>query len=276
MLVSKSILKKVYPKRKEWSKKGDFGKVLVVGGSYLYSGSPAFNALSAYRAGADLVTIFGPECVADPVRSFGPDIIFYPYKNDFFSSKNIEQALDLANKNDVVVIGGGLTRTEETKTAARKFLSDVNKPCVVDADAIHSLVDSKVKLPKSSIITPHAYEFYVLTGKKVDNKISNRIKLVKDAAKKYNCTVLLKGHTDIISDGSKTDINHTGSPYMTKGGFGDTLAGICGALLCRTDSFTAACAAAYINGAAGAAAAKKCGESTMASDLIKEIASVIK
>jgi len=278
MMVEKSILKKIYKKRDAWSKKGDFGKVLVVGGSKYYSGSPVFNALSAYRAGADLVTIYGPQRIADPVRAFAPDLIFYPYRNDFFSSRNVKEALELAKKNDSVVIGGGLTRSNATKAAVRKFLSATNKPCVIDADAIHAIAGDGVKLNKNCIVTPHAYEFHVLTGKKTDNKISNRIKLVKVAAKTYNCAILLKGNIDAISDGTKTAINKTGSPYMTKGGMGDTLAGICGALIARkwASAFDAACAAAYINGAAGAAAAKKYGEGTLASDLINEITNAIK
>ncbi|MBI4162403.1 MAG: NAD(P)H-hydrate dehydratase [Candidatus Aenigmarchaeota archaeon] len=276
MIVTKSILKKVYPKRKEWSKKGDFGRVLVIGGSYLYSGSPAFNALAAYRAGADLVTIFGPECAADPVRAFAPDIIFHPYKNNCFSSRNVKEALELAKKNDAVVIGGGLTRSNETKSAVREFIPKIKIPCVIDADAIHAMAGGSVKLNKDCIVTPHAYEFFVLTGKKVGHNLQERSHAVGIAAKKFNCTIMLKGHIDVISCGNKTVINNTGSSYMTKGGFGDTLAGVCAALSCRTDSFTAACAAAYINGSAGAEAAKKYKESTMASDLINEISNMIK
>lgn len=276
MIVSKAVLKKVYKPRPAWSKKGDFGKVLVIGGSKFYSGSPAFNALAAYRAGADLVTVAGPQCIANPVRSYAPDIIFTPFENNFLSMNYLDAIIDMAEDFDSVVIGGGLTRTDETKEFVREFLKSTDKSCVIDADAIHAVAERKLKLNKNCIITPHSQEFFVLTDKKPDNVIKNRMALAKSAALKYGCTILLKGHEDVISDGQQVAVNKTGSAYMTKGGLGDTLAGICGALICRTDSFTAACAAAYINGAAGAAAAKKHGEGTMASDVINEITSVIK
>ncbi|MEM5807495.1 MAG: NAD(P)H-hydrate dehydratase, partial [Candidatus Aenigmatarchaeota archaeon] len=85
------------------------------------------------------------------------------------------------------------------------------------------------------------------------------------------------GHIDVIASPEYTAINKTGSTFMTKGGFGDTLAGICGALLARgIDTFTAGCLGAYINGLAGEMASKKFGESVMASDLIKEIPNALK
>jgi len=87
----------------------------------------------------------------------------------------------------------------------------------------------------------------------------------------------LKGAVDIISDGKRTALNKTGSSFMTKGGCGDTLAGICGALLARkVDAFTAACAAAYINGRAGEIAVKEYGEGMLPTDLIKNIPKAIK
>jgi NAD(P)H-hydrate epimerase len=88
---------------------------------------------------------------------------------------------------------------------------------------------------------------------------------------------LLKGKTDIISDGKEVALNKTGSPFMTKGGTGDTLAGIAGALLARgIPPFEAGQAAAYINGIAGELAAKKFGEGLMATDLIEAIPEAIK
>jgi NAD(P)H-hydrate epimerase len=95
-------------------------------------------------------------------------------------------------------------------------------------------------------------------------------------AKELGTTILLKGNTDLISDGEQTYLNKTGTPYMTKGGTGDTLAGICGALLARkVEPFEAACCAAYINGNAGKVAGMKFGEGLLASDLLEEIPKVI-
>ena len=103
-----------------------------------------------------------------------------------------------------------------------------------------------------------------------------KIKAVKEEAARFQTTILLKGATDIISDGKEVILNKTGSPLMTVGGTGDTLAGIAGALVARgIDLFRAAQAAAFINGLAGELAGKKLGESLMATDLIDNIPNVL-
>jgi NAD(P)H-hydrate epimerase len=148
---------------------------------------------------------------------------------------------------------------------------------VIDADAIHAIKEDKEILRDNFIVTPHSNEFYVLTGKKPEPDEKKRIAIVKEEASKMGCVIILKGHVDVISDGKKVAVNKTGNSYMTKGGTGDTLAGICGALLARdVDPFEAACAACFINGIAGDLAAKKFGEGLMASDLLNEIPNVIK
>ncbi|MEM5766151.1 MAG: NAD(P)H-hydrate dehydratase [Candidatus Aenigmatarchaeota archaeon] len=277
-IISKSILKQVYKKRKKWSRKYDFGHLLVIGGSKFYSGSPAFNALAALRAGVDLVTIAAPEKTAYVIRGFKPDLIAYPIKGDFFTSENLEEILELTKNKTAVVIGGGMSRKEEVLDFILEFLKAVELPIVIDADAIHALAnDKKVMSGKNFIITPHAHEFFVLSGEKVSEDVLDRVRIVSRVANELKATILLKGHSDVISNGIKNAINKTGSPYMTKGGFGDTLAGICGAYLARgLDTFTSACAAAFVNGKAGELAAKKYGEGLLASDLIEEIPNVIK
>jgi NAD(P)H-hydrate epimerase len=278
MQVNKSILKKIYKKRKSWAHKYDFGHLLVIGGSKHYSGSPAFNALAALRAGVDLVTIVAPERAANIIASFKPDLIAYPLKGDYINKKHLSKLLEFTKNKTAVVIGGGLCRRKETFDVVTAYLKKIKIPCVVDADAIHAIARNKnVVRGKNLVLTPHSYEFYVLSGIEVSTNLDERIRTVKEVANKFKTTILLKGHVDIISDGNKVAVNKTGCPYMTAGGMGDTLAGICGALLARGIScFDAACAAAYINGKAGELAAKKYGESTIASDLIEEISGIIK
>ncbi|MCX8179621.1 MAG: NAD(P)H-hydrate dehydratase [Candidatus Aenigmarchaeota archaeon] len=276
LVVNKNLLKAIYTKRNEWCRKYNFGNLLVIGGSKMYSGSPAFNALAAYRAGVDLVTVIAPERAANIIASFSPDIIAYPLKGDFLTRKHLPELLRLSHKKTACVIGGGLGREKETLLAVLEFISKSGLHCVIDADAIHAL-QLKPELAKHHVITPHAREFFVLAGMQPTNHLNERVRCVEESAKKLEATILLKGHIDVIASPQQTAINKTGSPFMTKGGFGDTLAGICGALLARgVDAFTAACAAAYINGLAGERASKKYGESVMASDLIEEIPAVIK
>jgi len=275
-IVKQSILKQIYKPRPEWSHKGDFGHLLVIGGSKKYSGSPAFNALAAYRSGVDLVTVAAPKRAADIIASFSPDLITHPLDGDYFDDGHLKEVLQLAKNAKAVAIGGGLERERDTVIAVRKFLKKIELPCVIDADAIYA-IDKKSFIKRNFVLTPHSNEFFVLTGIQPETDIERRIVLVKNVATQLGCVIALKGHFDVISDGMRTAINNTGNPYMTVGGTGDTLTGICGALLARgVDPFEAACAACFINGMAGNLAARKYGEGLMASDLINEIPNVLK
>jgi len=276
-VVKRNLIKKIYKPRKKWSHKGNFGSLLVIGGSKKYSGSPAFNALSAYRSGVDLVTVAAPRRVADIVASFSPDLITHPLEGDYLNETHLDDIFILAGGSDAVVIGGGLERNKKTLVTVNKILKGLTIPCVIDADAIHAVAKNKKVLRKDFLITPHSNEFFVLTGIKPEPGMKRRINLVKKAAAKLGCIILLKGYVDVISDGKRVAVNKTGNPYMTVGGTGDTLTGICGALLARgVEPFDAACAACYINGRAGDLAAKKFREGFIASDLMNEIPKVIK
>jgi len=276
-IVSKRILKKIYKKRNPWSHKYDYGHLLVVGGSKHYSGSPAFNTLAALRAGVDLVTVVAPKRAADIVASFKPDLIAYPLDCDYFSSSVLDEVLRLVKAKTAVVIGGGMGRKEETLEFIRQFLSRISLPTVIDADAIHAIANHmEIIKGKKVVLTPHAYEFFVLTNTKLDSNLKKRVEAVKNFANKWKVTVLLKGHVDVISDGKQTAINRTGSPYMTKGGLGDCLAGIVGALLARgIPPMEAASAAAWINGKAGEIVARKLRDSLITPDVIEAIPRVI-
>ena len=284
--VTKDILKNIYKERPRDSKKYDFGLLIVIGGSDFYSGSPALSAMAAFKTGVDMVRIIAPKRAADIIASFSPNLAAYPLEGKWLERKHLatlismtESAKAVSRGNMAVVIGGGIGRSEETKKAIFEYLKQVQVPVVIDADAIHALgKKSEIVSGKNFLITPHTYEFFILTGKEVYKlPEEEKIKLVYQEAARLQTTILLKGAIDIISDGKEVALNRTGTPYMTVGGTGDTLAGIAGALLARGLSpFEAVQAAAYINGLAGELAGKKLGESLTATDLIDEISNVIK
>lgn len=283
--VIKNILKKIYKKRPRDAKKYDFGLLIVIGGSDFYSGSPALSAMAAFRAGVDMVRIIAPKRAADIIASFSPNLAAYPLEGKWLEKEHIltlismvEAAKAVSYGKTAVVIGGGMGRSKETQEAILEFLEKVSLPVVIDADAIHA-VGKKPEIAKGKpfLFTPHSYEFFVLTGRHPPITLQERIKSVQEEAARLETTILLKGPTDIISDGKKVALNKTGSPFLTVGGTGDTLAGIAGALIARgINIFEAAWAAAYINGLAGELAAKKFGESVTATDLIEAIPEIIK
>jgi len=283
---SKEILKNIYKPRPQDSKKYDFGLLLVIGGSEFYSGSPALSSMAAFRAGVDMVRIIAPKRAADIIASFSPNLAAYPLDGSWLERKHLatliamtESAKAVARGNTAVVIGGGMGRSEEVQEAILEYLSQVQVPVVIDADAIHAVAKKpEIIAGKNFLITPHTYEFFVLTGKEVYQlSDEEKIKLVQAEAQRLQTTILLKGKLDVISNGKEVVVDKVGTPYMTVGGCGDTLAGICGALMARgINTFEAAQASAFINGKAGEIAAKKLGESMTATDLIEAIPEAIR
>jgi ADP-dependent NAD(P)H-hydrate dehydratase / NAD(P)H-hydrate epimerase len=283
--VNQSLLKEIYPVRPEETKKYDFGLLLVIGGGEFYTGAPALSGLAAFRAGADMVRIIAPKRAADIIASFSPALAALPLDNTHLLKEHLatllsraEAAREVAHGKAAVVIGGGLGRTEETQDTVLEFLREVALPVVIDADALYAVAkDPSVLLGKPFVITPNTFEFQVVTKREVRSLLpEERVSVVQEEAARLQTTILLKVKTDIISNGQETLLNETGSPYLSIGGTGDTLAGITGALLARQIApLKAAAAAAYINGKAGEIAAKDKKDALIATDLLDAIAQVI-
>lgn len=285
MEVKKDILEKIYKERPVDSRKYDFGLLLVIGGSEFYSGSPALSSLAGFRAGVDMIRIIAPKRAADIIASFKPDLAAYPLAGDWLTKEHLatlismtESAKAVARGKAAVVIGGGMGRSKETQEAILEYLDWLSLPAVIDADAIYAVGERpEVLAEKPFLVTPHCYEFSVLTGQEICSvPCEERGEMVQQQAQRLKTTILLKGRIDVISDGQQIAQNKTGCALMSVGGMGDTLAGIAGALLARgVNLFDAASAAAYINGLAGELAGKKFGESMMATDLIEAIPNVL-
>lgn len=287
-----------YPKPKKESHKGDNGVVLVIGGGP-YIGAPAMSGLAALRTGSDLVIITSPKKVARAITSFSPQII-KPLRlskeisklspNLIVKELNNENILvpedfkiinRFISKADSIVIGPGLGSEKATKNAIEKVIQEckkLKKAMVIDADAIQ-VVGQKPEIIQNTqtVITPHAGEFKELTKQKLKDNLENRKKIVKQWAKKSGVTILLKGPTDIISNGKETKLNDIHNPAMTVGGTGDVLAGIIGSLLSKNvEAYNAARMGVFINGAAGNNAFKKRSYGLIATDIIEEIPTVLK
>ena len=273
-------LSKIYPKRPAAVHKGAYGSVLVVCGSKLYSGSAPLSAGAALHAGADLVTVCAPQRAADIAAANIVDLITFPLKGDYLSTRHLTNIFDIASvrKINSIVLGCGLGRHRLTVSAIYKIIAKLAIPQVLDADALFAISkDPQVVRGRQVVLTPHAGELAILLNiSRIGEDFDSKLAAAKQAAITYGAVVILKGNVDIITDGNTTITNNSGTPYMTKGGFGDELAGIVGTLLARgTGLLEAAHVAAYINGRAGEAAARDLGESVLASDSFDYIGRVI-
>ena len=284
--VTKDIFKVLYPARPAEVKKYDYGLMLVIGGGDFYTGSPALVSLAGFRSGVDMVKLVAPKRAADIIASFTPVLAAFPLEGTHLTRNNLatlltmtESAKDVSHGKVCVVIGGGMGRSQETQDAIVEYLSSVNIPVVIDADAIHAVAKKpEVLKGKPFLVTPNTYELQLLGARDLRQLgDEERVKEVMSAAANLGTTLLAKAKTDIISNGTDVLLNETGSPYMSVGGAGDTLAGIAGALLARgVSAMSAGAGAAYINGKAGELAAKKFGESLIATDIIDSILEAIR
>jgi len=261
------------------SHKGDFGRLLIVGGSETYSGAPTLVALAALRTGVDLTYIAAPERTACSISSFSPNLITVKLEGNHLTPKNIPVIKREIERATAIVLGPGLGLHSETSSAVKEIIKaseELKKPLILDADGLKAFSEEKRKLEIPSVLTPHAGEFKLLSGRELPpQKFWERAEEVRKTALELNTTILLKGPVDIVSDGERIKFNFTGNPAMTVGGTGDVLSGIVGALLAQGAApFEAAVAGAFVNGAAGDFAYKEKGFHIVATDLLEWIPKV--
>jgi NAD(P)H-hydrate epimerase len=267
----------VIPPRKKSSHKRMNGTVCVVGGSRLYHGAPFLCAQGAMRSGVDLVFIAVPAMIAPSVRALSPDFIVVPLPDAKLTRGNVSKLMTWVERVNAYALGPGLgPQNPEHLVHAVNSMKGSDTGLVIDADALRPQILPSLR-KANAVVTPHAGEFERLFGRALPDDLKGRVDLVSECARNSGVTVLLKGPTDIVSDGEKVALNETHSPAMTVGGTGDVLTGVTAGLLAkRVRPFDAACAAAFVNGWAGAEAARDLGLHITASDVANRIANVMR
>lgn len=259
--------------------KGDFGRALFVGGSEVFSGAPALMSMAALRVGVDIAYTATPEKTAHDIASMSPDLISIKLPGAHLNLEAVEVLKTYLDLVDAVVVGPGAGLHEDTKVFVATFVNAAEaagKAILLDADGLKAFATVKRPLKVPVVFTPHAGEFAILTGKTLPDDLEGKIAIIKQAAAELKAVILVKGKVDIISDGKRVKLNFTGNPGMTVGGTGDVLSGVVGALLAqKVDPFEAACAGAFINGAAGDFVASKLGYHMVATDLLEYLPQVL-
>jgi ADP-dependent NAD(P)H-hydrate dehydratase len=275
--IDANMVAEVIPIRKRNAHKRMNGTVCVVGGSRLYHGAPFLCAEGAMRSGVDLVYIAVPATIAPSIRALSPDFIVVPLPDAKLTRGNVSKLLSWVEGVNAYAVGPGLgPQNPEHLVHAINSMKGGDVGLVVDADALRPQILPSLRKARA-VVTPHAGEFERLFGQRLPEDLRGRVDLVSSSAKESGLTVLLKGPTDIISDGEKVGLNETHSPAMTVGGTGDVLTGVTAGLLAKgVRPFEAACAAAFVNGWAGAEAARDLGLHITASDVANRIANVMK
>jgi len=273
-----SIVRKFIPARKANSRKGDNGTVLVVGGSYIYHGAPILSSLAALRSGTDLVYTSVPKINTQSTRAISPNLIVIPLVDQKLTRGAVKKLLGAIPKNlDSATIGMGLAIAE--KSSLNILIQELlNRDVRLSLDASALVSDILPLLAnKNVVVTPHTGEFKRLFGQIPPENQKQRISLVEKFAKENSITILLKGQTDIVSDGKTTFLNPKKIPAMTVGGTGDVLSGLVAGILAKNrNALESAAAATFINGMAGKLVQKKLGLHITSMDLIDVIPQVMR
>ncbi|MDG6940310.1 MAG: NAD(P)H-hydrate dehydratase [Nitrososphaerota archaeon] len=266
-----------FPRRRSSSRKGENGRVLVVGGSWLYHGAPVNSSRGAMAAGVDLVYLAVPKTISVPVRSMSADIIVYPLPDAKTTAGSMRRLLKWLPEIDCAVVGPGTAGpASEGLALLVRELRSRGVAVVLDAGAL----EKEIVAPASggrAVVTPHAGEFKRLTGVELPRELGARVEPVRKAAKELGVTILQKGRGDVISDGTACFTTATGRAAMTVGGTGDVLAGLVGGLLSLgMDPVRAAAVGSYANGLAGTRAWEEYGNRITATDVGAELRHVMK
>ena len=277
-ILTEGIVRKFIPTRMIDSRKGDNGKVLVVGGSYMYHGAPILSSLAALRTGSDLVYTAVPKNNVQATRAASPDLIVIPLADSKLTRGAVNKLLgQIPAGIDSAAIGMGLAIQDiEALKLLVNSLLDNDVRISLDASGLISQILPIIK-GKNVVVTPHDGEFKRLFGDDTPSDKKTRISTTEKHAKKNSITVLLKGHDDIITDGANTFINSKKIPGMTVGGTGDVLSGIVASMLSRNRNILeSATSAAFLNSFAGKVTQKQFGVHMVATDLIEALPLVAK
>jgi NAD(P)H-hydrate epimerase len=280
------------PRRPRDAHKGDFGRVLVVGGSSGMIGAVALAANAALRAGAGLVTFAAPRTVQPFIATLCPCATSVPLATNAageLTGDAVRQVVQAAARADVRAAGPGLATGTVQQQIVRALLGQ-SHPLVLDADALNNLaaIDDWPAIRRCpTVLTPHPGEFARLTHQETQAVQADREAavlaalqgwLAASASQSGPLVCVLKGAGTVVCDGRRLYVNRTGNPGMASGGSGDVLTGLIAAFIGQKLSpFEAACLAVHCHGRAGDLAARTLGEvSLIASDLLDFLPAVIK
>lgn len=266
--------------RLNYSHKGTYGLVGILGGSLKYSGSIklANISLSSLTAGAGVARLIVPNSIVNGIIPYILESTIYPINDKdgqmVFDKSEIDKALENV---DALLIGIGWDQNENNQKILNYILDNYNIPIVIDADGLNILAKIK-KIKPNLILTPHLKEFSRLTGISVEEISKNPINIAKEYANKNQIILLLKGPTTIITDGKQVYLVDKGAPGMATAGSGDVLSGILiGLLGYKTPNLKTVSFSAYINGLAGEIAEReKSSISMLARDTANNLTQAIK
>lgn len=266
------------------SNKGNYGHVLVVGGSLGKAGAAAMAGMSALRAGAGLTTVATPKSVLATVAGFHPELMTDPLPETDAGTiaESAKARLDaLIKGKTVLAIGPGISRNDQTSQLVRELVGKSQIPVVLDADGLNAFEGRAEELNGENsqvngrvlVITPHPGEMARLVGCSIPDVQRDRLGVARRFAAEHELIVVLKGNrTLVVQPDGAAWVNTTGNPGMSTGGTGDILTGMVAAMIAQhpKEAMLAVCSAVHLHGLAGDVMREIVGEHSMvATDLLR-------
>ena len=284
-IVEEEDIRILFPRRKNDTHKGTYGKSAIIGGCSNYLGAVklANAGLCALRCGGGLNSIVVPKTHVINIASavWESTARGISDKDGFmlFDEKEIDQAMKGV---DCVAIGMGIgDKYEENLKIISHILTNYRVKVVIDADGLNSLAKNIDILNQSKadvILTPHIKEMSRLTGLSVEAISEDPIKIAMTFAKEYGVKVLLKGASTVVTDGKKVFLIVNGGAELSKGGSGDTLSGVILGMASQGRSLLeSGYSAAYLTASAAKNLKDEFSEyGVLPSDVSREIAKIVK
>ena len=259
-LLTRESMREILQPRDADSHKGDYGHVLIVGGSTGKTGAAHLAAVGALRSGAGLVSVATPRSAQPIVAAMGAEYMTIPVEETVegtVAAGALHSLLD--REQDVIAVGPGLGRSPDVVVFVQELIERSESPLVLDADALNALASDPDRLQRGGdgtrpiVITPHPGEMARLANTSIDEVQASRVDVARDFAVQHQIYVVLKGHRTLIAtpDG-KVFINPLGNPGMATGGTGDVLTGVIAAWLAHLLDAEAACKiGVYLHALAG-------------------------
>src|SRR6266478_4431717 len=220
--------------------KGNFGHVLVLGGSLGKAGAAAMAGMAALRAGAGLCTVATAKDVLHTVAAFHPELMTESLPATdagTISASALDRIAELVKGKNVFAIGPGISRNPQTAELVRSLIATLPIPMVVDADGLNAFEGRTNELKgegRTLVITPHPGEMARLAGCSVADVQNDRLGVARKFAREHQLIVVLKGHrTLVVQPDAEAWVNTTGNPGMATGGTGDILTGMVAGMMAQ-------------------------------------------
>ena len=222
-VIDQALLEKVIIERSRTSHKGDYGRLLLLGGTYPYGGAIIMAALAAVKSGAGLVTVGTDRENILALHSHLPEAMAFSLQDQQLLKEQLVKA-------EVVLLGPGLREDVFGEELVRRVFDSLRKDqiLIVDGGALGILAKVQLPCPSSQLIlTPHQKEWERLSGIVLDHQNTETTARALSAFPQGTILVEKGSATRIWQVGQPEYYQlQVGGPYQATGGMGDTLAGM--------------------------------------------------